>query len=77
LSSNIKYVPNVSFFRDLWHSAEWLKEFTIWGCVFVNGFVPITNWIEFIIRGISIIFAFWIGGEEFKLLYHKVWKIKQ
>jgi hypothetical protein len=58
-----------SFFRGIWHCAEWFREFTFYGCAFVClCFRPKKG--EIVIIGLSMIVSFWLSGQVFYWLYH-------
>jgi hypothetical protein len=61
-----------SYFGDAWHWCEWIKEFAFYGCIFVNMMVVPQTFIEVIIRGLSLLFSFWLGGQLFYYLYHSI-----
>jgi hypothetical protein len=69
-------VSGSSYFKDLWHTSEWFKEFALWGAVFVCSCIEVKNYKHILIRGASIITSFYLGGELFYYLYHNIWLIK-
>jgi hypothetical protein len=64
---NVK--SDISFFRGVWHTSEWFKEFVLFGLAFVClCYKPERG--DLIIIGISMIVSFWVSGQLFYYLYH-------